>query len=90
MTAHDDAKSEIRALDAGAVDCVSKPVNGPVVRALNQTFMEPYGADRQPQGAPLPAPDNVLAPANAGARMCFAWREAEPALREAAREAQIG
>ena len=62
-------------------------LDGPVVRALNQTFMEPYGADRQPQGAPLPAPDNVLAPANAGARMCFAWREAEPALREAAREA---
>jgi diguanylate cyclase (GGDEF)-like protein len=40
VTAHDDAKSEIRALDAGAVDCVSKPVNGPVVRARVSTHLQ--------------------------------------------------
>jgi 1-hydroxy-2-naphthoate dioxygenase len=57
-----------------------------VVSALNQTFMEPYGEDRQPPGARLPSPETVLPPPGAGARMCFPWREAECALSEAARE----
>ena len=43
-------------------------LDGPVVSAFNQTFMEPYGADRQPAGVRLASPENVLPPPSAGAR----------------------
>ncbi|MFG6416632.1 diguanylate cyclase [Roseateles sp. DC23W] len=37
VTAHNDAQAEVRALDAGAVDFITKPVNEPVLLARVQT-----------------------------------------------------
>ncbi len=39
VTSHDDETTEIAALEAGAVDFIAKPVNGPIVRARVRTHL---------------------------------------------------